>query len=284
MSFAGSVSTGFESIKLDPLKCRDGSRPRILLAEDSPAARVLTGALLKRIGCNVDAAEHGEEAVNYVKNGDYDLILMDIEMPVMDGVVAAKKIRTMGGNAAKTPIVALSAFLADTQKSAFWQKHFDIALAKPAGKQQLYAAISQILKLQPALAEQRPDRSTEITGSCQDIEANKLQRILLNICDEDKAMLLKTASFEISKYSSELAISHHRPNKDGMSNALHKLCGLAATFAATALNNLVLSLLGDVRNSTEGNLEKRVQDICECAERTALVLKEKIRDLPEVSE
>ncbi len=87
MSFAGSASSGFESIKLDPLKCRDGSRPRILLAEDSPAARVLTGALLKRIGCNVDAAEHGEEAVNYVKNGDYDLILMDIEMPDRKSVV-----------------------------------------------------------------------------------------------------------------------------------------------------------------------------------------------------
>ena len=122
------------------------------------------------------------------------------------------------------------------------------------------------------------------SGSCQDIEENKLQQILLNICDDDKAMLLTTASFEISKYSSELAINHHRPNKGGMSNALHKLCGLAATFAATALNNLVLLLLGDIKNSTEGDLEKRVQIICECAERTALALKEKAKDLPEVSE
>lgn len=280
MSFTGSASGGFESVKLDPLKCRDGSRPRVLLAEDSPAARVLTGALLKRIGCTVDAAEHGEEAVNFVKNGEYDLILMDIEMPVMDGVVAAKQIRTMGGHASKTPIVALSAFLADTQKSAFWQKHFDIALAKPAGKHQLYAAISQILQGQPDCASVLPESSDKDALVTQDIEEEKLARILFNICDDDQAMLLKTASSEISKYSSELAISHHRPNQNGMSVALHKLCGLSATFAATFLHKSVMSLRTEIDNDNVQDMDGQIQSICVCAERTAQSLRKMSENLP----
>ncbi len=282
MSFSGSVSGGFESVKLDPLKCRNGLPPKVLLAEDSAAARVLTGALLKRIGCEVDAVEHGEEAVDYVKNGEYDLILMDIEMPIMDGVVAAKAIRTMGGAAAKIPIVALSAFLADTQKSAFWQKHFDIALAKPTDKQQLHAAISEILDLQTKVSKEMPRADAKDTLPRQDIEEDKLARILLNICDDDKAMLLKTASVEISTSSSELAVGFHRLDHKQMSIALHKLCGLSATFAATLLHERAMSLRVDFENNAADNLDLQVQEICSCAERTAHILKKKARNLLEV--
>lgn len=149
MSF-GALAFGRQTtVSLDPLKCKDGTAPSVLLAEDVPEARILTGALLRRIGCEVDTAEHGEEALSQVQNNSYDLVIMDIEMPVMDGVVAAREIRTLGGPVANTPIIALSAFLADTEKSAFWDKYFDVALAKPAGKQQLHAIIDKVLQLGP---------------------------------------------------------------------------------------------------------------------------------------
>ncbi len=54
--------------------------PRVLLAEDSDAARILTAALLRRMGCDVDAVEHGEDALSHVQNFSYDLVLLDIEM------------------------------------------------------------------------------------------------------------------------------------------------------------------------------------------------------------
>lgn len=282
MSFAGSASNGLENAKLDPLKCRDGSRPRILLAEDSPAARVLTGALLKRIGCKVDSAEHGEEAVNYVKNGNYDLILMDIEMPIMDGVVAAKEIRTMGGAAGRTPIVALSAFLADTQKSAFWEKHFDVALAKPAGKHQLHATIRQVLDLQEENPQELLETSFKENLNLQFVEEPKLTRILMNICDDDKITLLKTAGTELSKNSSELAICHHQSCQDGMLSALHNLCGLSSTFAAMILYELVVSFRNDITNDVATDIENRVRIICECAESTAQILNEKSTAFPKV--
>lgn len=149
MSF-GALAVGRKpAVTLSPLKCKDGTTPSVLLAEDVPEARVLTGALLRRIGCNVDTAEHGEEALSQVQSNSYDLVIMDIEMPVMDGVVAAREIRTLGGPVANTPIIALSAFLADTEKSAFWDKYFDVALAKPAGKKQLHATIDKVLQLGP---------------------------------------------------------------------------------------------------------------------------------------
>jgi len=125
--------------------CRDGSKPRILFAEDSDAARTLTAALLTKMGCEVDAVEHGEHALTHASEHTYDLILLDIEMPVMDGVCAARKIRELGGRPANVPIMALSAFLADTAKVGSIREEFDLALAKPAGRDALHDAIQTML-------------------------------------------------------------------------------------------------------------------------------------------
>lgn len=125
--------------------CRDGSKPRILFAEDSYAARTLTAALLTKMGCEVDAVEHGEHALSHASEHTYDLILLDIEMPVMDGVCAARKIRELGGPPAHVPIMALSAFLADTAKVGSIRQEFDLAIAKPAGREALHDAIQTML-------------------------------------------------------------------------------------------------------------------------------------------
>ena len=129
----------------DILTCPDGSQPRILLAEDSSAARILTTALLTRMGCQVDAVEHGEDAVMHAQLSCYDVIIMDIEMPVMDGVTAAQQIRALDGPTGRTPIVALSAFLADSRKASIWRKSFDINMAKPAGRDQLRQVIQTVI-------------------------------------------------------------------------------------------------------------------------------------------
>jgi len=270
-AYSGQANS-YKGEALAPLKCRDGSRPSILLAEDSPAARVLTGALLKRIGCDVDAAEDGEEALSYIQKSNYDLILMDIEMPVMDGVVAAREIRTMGGVAGNTPIVALSAFLADTKKSAHWQCHFDLTLAKPAGKHQLYATIGKVLDID--LENSRWMDGEAQRENCQSfktvqlVEKSKLKRVLLCINRDDKVILLQTVCLEISKYVIELSQSHKNSDLEGMGNALHKLKGLSANFAARSLNHLVSGLQANI----DGVSRQDVQDLCQCAGKTSETL------------
>ena len=131
------------------LRCVDGSRPRLLLAEDSGTVRALTAALLKRMGCMVDAVEHGEEAVEHVRHHTYDLVVLDIEMPVMDGISAAHEIRALGGEPARTPILAFSAFLADTLGGSRSIDPFDATLAKPAGGGELRSAIQRVLQTHP---------------------------------------------------------------------------------------------------------------------------------------
>ena len=112
-----------------------GRRLKILLAEDNQINAVLATALIKRAGHQVDIAVNGFEAIDAMMRGRYDLIFMDMHMPEMDGLEAARRIRALTSEAAKTPIVALTAnaMAADRQKCVaagmddFLSKPFDPA-------------------------------------------------------------------------------------------------------------------------------------------------------------
>lgn len=132
------------------LALADGRRPRLLFAEDCEPVRIVTTAMLKAMGCDVAAAAHGEEAVRLARHSHFDLIVLDIEMPVMDGITAARSIREMRGQCLGTPLMALSAFLADASQQDSWDDTFDLALPKPTNKAELQAAIRTALSWTPA--------------------------------------------------------------------------------------------------------------------------------------
>ena len=90
---------------------RRGQPMRVLLVEDNPLSRQVTRAILERSGHRLDTVCSGYLAVEQNRYNDYDLVLMDIEMPGMDGYEATRRIRSMEGARARVPIVALSAHI-----------------------------------------------------------------------------------------------------------------------------------------------------------------------------
>ncbi len=124
----------------------DGQKRRVLYAEDQASARIVTTALLERMGFDVEAVEDGELAFEKAMHTAYDVILLDIEMPVMDGVTAARNIRATADLCRETPILALSAFLADSTEHSVWRDAFDSALPKPANSNELHKAMQLALK------------------------------------------------------------------------------------------------------------------------------------------
>ncbi len=91
---------------------------KVLLAEDNQINAILATTLIRRAGHKVDVAANGEEAVAAAAGGAYDVVFMDMHMPVVDGLEASRRIRALGGAAGKVPIVALTAnaMSADRQK------------------------------------------------------------------------------------------------------------------------------------------------------------------------
>ncbi|RMG01224.1 MAG: response regulator [Nitrospirae bacterium] len=130
-------------------KISEEVRPlRILLVEDSPDNRLLIQSYLKKTPHTVDIAENGKEAVEKFKAGRYDLVFMDVQMPVMDGYTATREIRKWEkeNNLEPTPIVALTAHALKEEEEKSIQAGCDAHLTKPIKKARLLEAIGEYAK------------------------------------------------------------------------------------------------------------------------------------------
>jgi len=126
------------------LKRADGYRPKLLLAEDSDPVRVVTAAMLKGMGCDVDAVVHGEEAVKSAAASRFDVIVLDIEMPVMDGKEATRIIRHEKQTGYSTiPIIALTADATSETQNTINQFGFNQYLSKPFMPDALYRLLKK---------------------------------------------------------------------------------------------------------------------------------------------
>ena len=114
---------------------------RILLAEDNDAIRDLMVEMIAKRSHTVDAVINGLEALKAVQAKAYDVVVMDMHMPVMDGCEATHLIRTLDGPQAKIPIIALTAGLTDKQRALYVAAGVDQIVAKPAHWPALFEAI-----------------------------------------------------------------------------------------------------------------------------------------------
>ncbi len=111
----------------------------ILLAEDNEINQEIALELLKSMGANVTLAQNGEEAVKLFKENDFDLILMDIQMPILDGLSATKRIRNgMHPQAKKIPIVAMTAHAMTGDKEKSLEAGMNDHITKPIDINELY--------------------------------------------------------------------------------------------------------------------------------------------------
>jgi CheY-like chemotaxis protein len=114
---------------------------RVLCAEDNPYARVVLNTILVELGHRVDFAGTGEAAVAAVNRGGYDLVLMDVTLPVMDGLAATRAIRALRGDAAHVAIIGISGHSEAREEAAAMAAGMNAFLAKPVSP----AALAQLL-------------------------------------------------------------------------------------------------------------------------------------------
>ena len=121
----------------------EGLPPRVLVVDDHPINRTLVSALLETISAETVEAEDGQQAYDAFAKGAFDAVLMDIQMPVMDGITATRRIREFERErgAAPTPIIMLSANAMPEHVEASRSAGADRHLAKPVSPPQLFAAL-----------------------------------------------------------------------------------------------------------------------------------------------
>jgi CheY-like chemotaxis protein len=125
---------------------------RVLVAEDNSVNQVLIRGLLTRMGQYLDVVSDGAEALRQVQAAPYDLVLMDVQMPQMDGIQATRAIRSLGGAVGRLPIIAMTANVMQEDRAACEAAGMDGFVGKPLDRAQLQQVIRDAMARRDNLA------------------------------------------------------------------------------------------------------------------------------------
>ncbi|MBT7308708.1 MAG: response regulator [Gammaproteobacteria bacterium] len=165
-------------------------RGRVLIAEDTPELQQLERRILESMGVDVVVASNGEEAIEQVRGQSFDLILMDMQMPVMDGIAATERLRAEGN---LTPIVALTANVMQKHRDAFNQAGCSGFLSKPIDRHELGRFLSQYLSSNEKVATP-PSTGRAVVADRETEVDDELMAIFAQSAVTNKAALMVAIS------------------------------------------------------------------------------------------
>jgi signal transduction histidine kinase/DNA-binding response OmpR family regulator/HPt (histidine-containing phosphotransfer) domain-containing protein len=187
----GQVAPAPRFIPPRPLQ-GDNGRPRsrrVLLAEDNPVNVEVARAMLESLDLQVDVSRNGEEALQAVRNGSYDCVLMDCQMPVMDGFAATAAIRREereAGRGRVLPVIAITANALQGDREACLAAGMDDYLSKPFTQQELAAVIGRWIGLPLAATVHHEDEPPRLSREAVEV----IQRDVINRVALDKIRAL----------------------------------------------------------------------------------------------
>ena len=237
---------------------------RVLLAEDNPINREVALELLHGVGLEVDTVESGREAVAKVGNTNYGLILMDVQMPEMDGIEATRAIRARA-DGASVPILAMTANVFEDDRTACLSAGMNDFVAKPVDPDALFAKLLQWLPAADpapltgpsATAEIRtetPRRPIEVPGLDFDWGLQMLRGNVKRYLD-----LLSLFGERYGRHPEQLRDLLLAGDRSGLRRLAHALKGSAGTLGAMRVQELAEELDGRLRGDAS---EDEVEQCC----------------------
>ena len=252
----------------------DGAR--LLVAEDNRVNQSLMRAVLEREGFAVDIASTGAEAVEMARRQRYDAILMDVQMPAMNGVEATARIRELGGDRGRVPVVALTANAMPGAREHYLSMGMDDYIAKPINRTEVMAILRRLVVAAPAAGEdeareaaaeaapaaEAPDlEDAQVTAIQAVLRATEFQRLLSSFVEgaEQRVEALRAAAGDLG----------------ALARAAHDLKGVAGNFGARRTSLLAAELEAACRDRRRGDAERLVEEVAAASSRACAAIRER---------
>ena len=224
----------------------------ILLVEDNLINQEIIIGLLEKSGIHIDIANNGYEAINSYAKNNYELILMDIQMPVMDGIEATKHIRETNKD---IPIIALTANAMKEDREKTQEAGMNEHLNKPIDVKKLYETLLKYIKSKSNRLKSEDNKSNVIViPEFKNIDT----KIGLGHMGENKKLYLKILNDFYNTYNS---LNLNSLNEDEFKRTIHTLKGLSSNIGAIKLHNITK----DLEKSNDKNLidlfNDKLQDV-----------------------
>ena len=201
---------------------------RVLVVEDNAVNQKVATRMLEKLGCRVDIAANGKEAVEMVHAFPYDLVFMDWQMPVMDGHEATVQIRLQEKSGTRLPIVAMTAHARPEDRERCLAVGMDGYISKPIRPQELLEVLERHLPKQSRV------ESTAVSGELPSAEAASSTEILARF-EGDRELFREVAGVFLDdhpKLLSEIRSAVGRRDSEALVRAAHTLKGAVGNFAA----------------------------------------------------
>ncbi len=258
-------------------------RQSILVAEDNATNRLVARSMLERLGQQVEFAEDGLAALDALSHGAFDLVLMDVSMPLMDGIEATRRIRHLSGPQAEVPILALTAHAGSAERDACLEAGCNEVLTKPLELATLHRALQRWMpdKVPVAAAPARQDQP-----ALDGVLKTRLAELADQIGPENMPMLADASLDDLLRHRAviEQAVAGTPIDHASVVRACHSLVGIAATFGlpetadagrrheaalqASSADTQDLAQLLDLIRTFEASLAKAVEPFRKAAEPT----------------
>ncbi len=233
---------------------------RILLAEDNATNQLLGLRVLERLGYRADAVGNGQEALTALTERPYDLVLMDVEMPVMDGLEATRRIRDPQSLVLNhdLPIIAMTAHSMPNELDQYLGVGMDDTLPKPFEPGELVAAIERQLKAKERAEDKDPSLPAHAGASRRNNDVFHREALLSRVDGDLELMrtVLDVFLSDAPKQIHDLKLAGSRANAEEIRRLSHSFKSAAGSAGAVGLQALVQSLeqageagdLGEVAN------------------------------------
>jgi len=247
----GPVSDDEDALR-HRLAARHGEQ-RVLLVEDNPVNREVATELLRRVQLVVETAENGARAVALASARPYDLVLMDVQMPGMDGLEATRGIRRTRGPA--LAVVAMTANAFDEDREACIEAGMNDHLAKPVDPQRLYQVLLKWLPLRAdaAAAPAAAEASAEVEARLDALEGLDHRAALRRMGDSMKAMQRVWRCFADTYREGDPALRRAIDSADrqALLAAAHALAGACGSIGANGLEQQARSIQDALREGRD---------------------------------
>lgn len=198
---------------------------RLLLVEDNAVNRSVALGLLKKLGLSADTAEDGEKALAALEKQEYDLVLMDCQMPVMDGYEATKRIRLLEGAKGKTPVAAMTAHAMSGDREKCIESGMDDYLSKPISRSALVKVLDTWLPgREEGRARDENEARSVFAGSAPEAAATRIEAPTAEEVVFDESHLLRLLSGDREMAGEVVA--------EFLEDTLHELAALAGALAS----------------------------------------------------
>lgn len=245
---------------------------KVLLVEDNDVNQLVASAILEQWAIKPIIARDGKEAIQKWREHQPDIILMDCQMPIMDGYAASRQIREVESAQKRVPIIALTANAMHGDREKCFSAGMDDYLTKPFEEEDIYKMLCKWLNTATDATEQKPSNADNAKADSQFMHNSTLDNLRQFLSEEKLSLLLARYIDDSANLIQQLQVALEMDNQTEARRLAHSLKSTSANVGALPLSELAKHAEGLARDGDLRQIRSSLPELGQCFAYTQMAI------------